>query len=159
MIRPTVSNNYSGVYMTILKKTHQLRIVENSSPQPNGCWIWTGYVLPDGYGQFSISVEDGWVRAHRASFSAFHGDIPAAAHVLHRCNNKVCVNPTHLYLGSDADNCADRVAAGTQGKTTPAQRIDIALSTLSTKELAAKYGLCEERIRVIKRRYRKGTLT
>lgn len=145
--------------MTILKKNLHLRLVENIEVDPaTGCWNWTGYILPEGYAQFNLSAKEGWVRAHRKSFELFHGDIPKGAHVLHRCNNKKCVNPLHLYAGTDAENCADRVTAGVQGKTTPAQRIDIAISTLTVKELAAQYGLGEERVRVIKRRYRKGTL-
>lgn len=147
--------------MTVSKKTIQLRIVENVEIDPRtGCWNWTGYILPEGYGQFRVSARSKRARAHRASFEAFHGAIPIGTHVLHRCNNKKCVNPLHLYAGTNADNCADRIAAGTQrSKTTYAQRVDIAVSTLTTRELAAKYGLCTERVLVIKRRYRKGTLT
>ena len=146
--------------MTILKKTLHLRLLENIKIDPvSECWNWTGYILPDGYAQFILSVKEGWVRAHRKSFELFYGEIPEGAHVLHRCNNKKCVNPLHLYAGSNADNCTDRVAAGKQGKTTPAQRIEIAISTLTVRELAAQFKLGEERVREIKRRYRKGTLT
>ena len=147
--------------MTVEKKTLHLRLVENMQVDgETGCWNWTGYILPEGYAQFNLSVAEGWVRAHRKSYELFHGSIPTGAHVLHRCNNKKCVNPLHLYAGTNADNCADRVAAGTQrSKTTYAQRVEIAVSTLSTRELANMYGLCLERVREIKRRYRKGTLT
>ena len=144
--------------MTVLKKSLHLRLVENIEiDSVSGCWNWTGYILPEGYAQFNLSVKEGWVRAHRKSFELFYGDIPEGAHVLHRCNNKKCVNPLHLYAGSNAENCADRVAAGTQGKTTPAQRLDIAISTLTVRELAAQYGLGEERIREIKRKHKKAT--
>jgi len=146
--------------MTILKKTLHLRLLENIKIDPvSECWNWTGYILPEGYAQFNLSVKEGWVRAHRKSFELFYGEIPEGAHVLHRCNNKKCVNPLHLYAGSNADICTDRVAAGKQGKTTPAQRIEIAISTLTVRELAAQFKLGEERVREIKRRYRKGTLT
>lgn len=145
--------------MTIARKTLHLRLVENMEVDPaTKCWNWTGYVLPEGYGQFNLSVADGWVRAHRKSYELFHGKIPDGGHVLHRCNNKRCVNPTHLYVGADKENCADRILAGTQrSKILPADRWDIALSTLSTKELAAKYGLSDEYVRVIKRRHKKAT--
>lgn len=88
--------------MTIARKTLHLRFVENMEVDPaTKCWNWTGYVLPEGYGQFYVSVADGWVRAHRKSYELFHGKIPDGGHVLHRCNNKRCVNPMHLYVGAD----------------------------------------------------------
>lgn len=147
--------------MTVRRKSLHLRLVENMEvDHQTGCWNWTGYLLPEGYAQFNISTREGWVRAHRKSFELFHGEIPKGAHVLHRCNNKKCVNPLHLYAGSNADNCADRVATGTQrSKTTYEQRVAIAISTLSVKELSEQYGLCHERVRVIKRKYQKGVLT
>lgn len=145
--------------MTIARKTLHLRLVENMEVDPaTKCWNWTGYVLPEGYGQFNLSVADGWVRAHRKSYELFHGEIPDGGHVLHRCNNKRCVNPMHLYVGADKENCADRIAAGTQrSKILPADRWDIAVSTLSTKELAVKYGISEEYVRVLKRQHKKAT--
>ncbi|WP_394118326.1 HNH endonuclease signature motif containing protein [Xanthobacter lutulentifluminis] len=56
------------------------------------------------------------MEAHRASWMAFKGDIPNGLHVLHRCNTPSCVNPDHLYLGTNLDNAADRIAAGTQAR-------------------------------------------
>lgn len=147
--------------MTVAKKTLHLRLIENMQVDGDtGCWNWTGYILPEGYAQFNLSVSEGWVRAHRKSYELFYGEIPAGGHVLHRCNNKRCVNPLHLYVGADKDNCADRIAAGTQrGKLTPEQRFDIAISTLTPFELATTYGISTEYVRVLKRKYRKGVLT
>lgn len=142
--------------MTVAKKTLHLRLVENMEVDANtGCWNWTGYILPEGYAQFNLSVAEGWVRAHRKSYELFYGEIPAGGHVLHRCNNKRCVNPLHLYVGADKDNCADRIAAGTQrGKLSPAQRFDIAISTLTPFELATAYGISTEYVRVLKRKHK-----
>lgn len=143
--------------MTVATKTLHLRLIENISVNAStGCWDWTGYILPEGYAQFNLSAKEGWVRAHRKSFELFYGTIPEGAHVLHRCNNKRCVNPLHLYAGTNKDNCADRIAAGTQrGKLTPDDRLDIAISTLTVRELATQYNVGEEYVRVLKRKHKR----
>jgi hypothetical protein len=56
------------------------------------------------------------VRAHRAAYLLFRGPIPTGQQVLHRCDNRLCINPDHLFLGTQADNMADKVAKGRQAK-------------------------------------------
>lgn len=76
------------------------------SPEPmTGCWIWTGNVNALGYGRFW--VEGGLEYAHRCSWELHRGQIPDGANVLHRCDQPHCVNPDHLFLGSQADNMED----------------------------------------------------
>ena len=78
-----------------------------------GCWIWTGAHVPDGYGSF---MDGGHSRkAHRVAWELAFGEIPVGMHVLHTCDNRTCVNPRHLYLGTNADNVRDRVARGRTG--------------------------------------------
>lgn len=70
-------------------------------PEPNsGCWLWIGYVRPDGYGSFMLGSRlDGsrqMKRAHRAAYEYFVGRIPNNLELDHVCRNRCCVNPDHL---------------------------------------------------------------
>lgn len=75
------------------------------------CWLWLGCLDRRGYGQFGITRSD-TTGAHRFAYRQVNGDIPAGLHVLHRCDNPRCVNPAHLWLGTNADNVRDRCAKG-----------------------------------------------
>jgi hypothetical protein len=90
------------------------RFLEKVSPEPNtGCWIWTASTRRDGYGRFR--VEGCTVLAHRVSYELSVGPI-GDKHVLHKCDNPACVNPDHLFLGTNADNMRDRNAKGRQAR-------------------------------------------
>jgi len=75
-----------------------------------GCWEWQGAKDRKGYGQVMIARKV--VRTHRLMWQLAVGLIPAGLCVLHRCDCPPCCNPDHLFLGTDADNVADRVAKG-----------------------------------------------
>lgn len=76
------------------------------------CWLWTGYTDKDGYGRFRLGKTN--VGAHRYSYRIFYGGIGAKLSVCHTCDNPSCVNPAHLWLGTNKDNVRDMFAKGRQ---------------------------------------------
>ena len=126
----------------------------------SGCWQWTGSKV-DGYGQLNVNKRP--LRAHRVAWTLYVGRIPDGMHVLHRCDNPACVNPAHLFLGTNADNIADKLAkhrqrpggaSGTRNgraTITPADVLTIRASSASTYVLGRQYGLDPATIGKIKR--------
>lgn len=79
-----------------------------SIPEPNtGCILWTGCSDKDGYG--IIGIKKNYFRAHRVSYSLSYGEIPNGLFVCHKCDTPSCINPNHLYLGTNSDNQKDVV--------------------------------------------------
>lgn len=72
------------------------------------CWIWTAARAGPAYGVFGVSGR--MVYAHRLSWELSNGPIPEAMSVLHRCDVPLCVNPSHLFIGTQADNLHDMYA-------------------------------------------------
>src|SRR3990167_1363965 len=76
----------------------------------SGCWIWNACRGSHGYGAFLIGRRS--FQAHRVAWMLTYGDIPEGLHVLHRCDVKACVNPSHLFIGTHQDNMTDRNRKG-----------------------------------------------
>ena len=87
----------------------------------DGCWNWTGTVNQKGYGMIGcrrLNIGVNSIGAHRFSWLINIGEIPKGMWVLHKCDNKLCVNPNHLYLGDHLDNVKDAIKRSPTGKTT-----------------------------------------
>jgi hypothetical protein len=81
----------------------------------DSCWNWLGSLDRYGYGKFRIGNRT--FKAHRYSYQHYYGDFDESFHVLHHCDNPRCVNPHHLFLGTNRDNVADRTAKKRHGET------------------------------------------
>lgn len=130
---------------------------------PDDCWLWYGATNNAGYGHLGAAPRK-TIAAHRAAYESAVGPIPPGVHVLHRCDNPPCCNPAHLWLGTAADNAADKVKKGraravyhwrgegnAKAKLTAAQVLEIARSSGSPGETAKRYGVCYSTIHQIRR--------
>lgn len=76
---------------------------------PMDCWEWKGGVSGNGYGNFNN------IRSHRFAYEYRNGAIPEGMYVCHHCDNKLCCNPNHLFLGTALDNMKDKINKGRTG--------------------------------------------
>ena len=126
----------------------------------SGCWVWTGATKGNGYGHTSRGP------AHRRSYELFVGPIPAGMDVCHHCDNRPCINPAHLFVGTRLENMQDckrkgrtargeklalRGERGPSAKLTWAQVRAIRSSSEPSKALAAKFGCTNDNINRIRR--------
>jgi hypothetical protein len=79
---------------------------ENKVITEDGCWNWTKSRISNKYGKFSIGKKN--IYAHRHAWFLVNGEIPDGLFVCHKCDNMLCINPDHLFLGTAQDNARDR---------------------------------------------------
>lgn len=106
----------------------------------DSCWIWTAGLFPSGYG--SISIDDRTYKVSRVVYELAHGKFDKKLSVLHRCDNKKCVNPKHLFLGTHRDNMNDMVKKERQSRGED-----------------SRSKLTEKQVKKIRSVFKKGTVT
>lgn len=165
---PTVGKRFSNGY-----------IIDNVT----GCWNWCKAISNNGYGKIGVSSYK-TMTTHRVSWLIKYGEIKDNLFVLHKCDNRKCVNPDHLYLGTVKDNSRDlmergnpyleirkhltpeiekrRLAALPRGKEhhrsaaklTEEQVMEIFHSDDPQKEIAKRFGIIQQTVSLIKRKER-----
>lgn len=135
----------------------------DKSPREDGCWLWTAYRDKDGYGQTTLNRVN--TRSHRASYLFANGAFDFKLEVLHKCDNPQCVNPEHLFLGTQQNNMDDMFSKGRANKSrgeshvnhvlTDAQVIEIvrlyAQGGVFQHELASRFGVSRSHVGAIVR--------
>lgn len=128
-----------------------------------GCWEWRASKTRGGYGQFAINGTPR--RVHRVAWFLTTGTWPTR-HLLHRCDNRLCVRLSHMFEGTAADNSADAVVKGRTArgsrngcvKLSEEQVRQIRLADVSSRTLAVRYDISQAHINQIKSRRRWGWL-
>jgi hypothetical protein len=106
-------------------RLHRVFVVEwqewfDVDPQ-SGCWLWKRSKHWKGYGL--VSLKSKTLRAHRLAYAFHVGPIPEGEHVLHSCDVRNCVNPLHLFVGTNQDNVSDKIAKGRNGRKLSVEQV------------------------------------
>ena len=116
----------------------------NRTDRSNGCWIWLGAKVTDGYGEIMVNGKQ--IRTHRLAWELTNGSIPKGMCVCHRCDNPSCINPKHLFLGTNNDNIQDRIKKGRRGGPKGGENyISSKLKSFQIKEIRMLKGEMSER--------------
>ncbi|MCW7540703.1 HNH endonuclease [Aquabacterium sp. A7-Y] len=126
------------------------------------CWLWVGSIDTRGYGSIGADGGKPLMRAHRVAYQLEVGPIPAGLVVCHRCDNRACVNPRHLFVATQRENVLDMIRKGRRhssaGERSPFARLTaeqvlaIRGDSRPPKVIRAEYGISKTGLRSIQRR-------
>jgi hypothetical protein len=127
---------------------------------PDECWPWT--CTRDSYGYGVLKSSGKMLKAHRVAYARAHGAVPPSLCVCHRCDNPSCVNPNHLWAGTNLDNIRDRSGKHRThrplGQTHPMVKLtenqvrEILDSTETHTKVAARFGITFQTVSRIRRK-------
>ena len=112
------------------------RFMAKVKVQANGCWEWTGKIHNSGYVTFFSNGKA--MLAHRWSYQYYKGLLHPSMFVCHSCDNRICVNPDHLWLGDASDNMKDMVSKNRHKNQTGSQNNFSKLSETAVKDIKAR---------------------
>lgn len=150
--------NYPEYLINRFWNNVEVKYLEDGTPDLNSCMIWTGLNFNNKYGSFWIGHK---VRSHRFVYECFFGEIkPKSLMVCHKCDNGLCVNPYHLFLGTNQDNVDDKVRKNrqTKGETIGNSKlkskdikniIDAVLKGVSNLDIAKKFNISKYNVMCI----------
>lgn len=121
----------------------------------SGCHEWQAMVKKDGYGHFYFRGKCSYP-AHRAAYILFKGDIPAGKCIMHTCDNRICVNPEHLIIGTNLENIQDMDKKGRRGTVSKLTYDDVNTikqmldERYSQQFIADKFGIHQTTVSCIK---------
>lgn len=132
------------------------RLDNHSVPEPNsGCFLWTGFIdRLNGYGKLNYGGR--CIGAHRLAYAAYKGIVPPRSFVCHSCDTPSCVNPDHLFLGTNSDNVTDRHKKGRTAygemlsKLTIKQIAAIKSASGNQTEIGQRFGISQSQVSRIK---------
>lgn len=126
------------------------RFMESVEMVPEaGCWIWMKGIGTNGYGKASHNGRT--ISAHRLSYVLFVGSIPKRAHVLHSCDVRCCVNPSHLRAGTHKENMQDALRKFRLGKLSKAEVENIRKAPGTVRDIGERFGISNAQVSAIKR--------
>lgn len=128
---------------------------ESKVEKSSSCWVWKGATDKNGYGIFRLDGKN--IKAHRFAFELWVHPIPGGLCCCHRCDNPGCVNPSHIFLGTNAENTADKVRKNRQArvrgyfKLSADQALMIREHKGTQREIAERFGISRSQVGNIKR--------
>lgn len=154
MPRGVFQKKVTPVYERLMRRT----VIDERT----GCINWIGSTAFGGHGQLRTKNKRS-VAAHRVSWEHHNGPIPAGMKVCHHCDNPPCVNPDHLFLGTQADNMRDMIKKGRNrrgathhnAKLSDARVIEIILANGTQREIAKQFGVSQTYVGQLKQGLRR----